>query len=231
MTPEEFRNLTQGLQAIFLSFAAVVGGIWVLLRFGLTRERARAQLDVERARAEAYRLSDVSCQIVVTHEQPFGSPNYLVYVSATLLNHGPHVRVFRCDDFPFHIDRVTISDNDTFFEKVVRLRIEHATSEAALQVRWPVSLTLFPDTPTRLSFHYVLTDPGSYMFSLLLDCEDLEAKSARDREELAKRKRFYDEYMNHPQYCPDPKADRAFQQHAFIGRGQIAAQTDLVPPA
>ena len=48
MTPEDFRNVAQGLQAIFLSFAAIVGGIWVLLRFGLTRERARAQLEVEK---------------------------------------------------------------------------------------------------------------------------------------------------------------------------------------
>src|SRR5206468_824445 len=120
MTPEEFRNIAQGLQAIFLSFAAIVGGIWVLLRFGLTRERAKAQLDVEKARAEAHRLRDVSCEITVSHEQTDRSPRYLVYVDATLFNHGPNVRVFRCDDFPFHIDRVTISDNDTLFEKVAR---------------------------------------------------------------------------------------------------------------
>ena len=115
--------------------------------------------------------------------------------------------------------------NDRFFENVARLRIENATSDATVQIRWPVSLTLFPDTPHNLSFHYTLTEPGSYMFSLVLDSEDLEAKSAHDKEELAKRRKFYDEYKDHPQYLPDPKAELVFQKHAFIGKWQSACNS------
>ena len=217
MTPDEFRAIAQGFQALFLTLAAVVGGIWVLLRFGLTRERARAQLEVENARAEAYRLRDVSCEMVVRCEQVAGSTPYLVYVDATLLNHAANVRVLRCDDFPFHIDRVTIQNNDTYFEKIARLRIEHPTNEMDIQVRWPVSLSLFPDTPCRLSFHYELGEPGSYMFGLLMGAEDVEAKSAFDRKELAKRRTFYETYKDHPQFLPDPKTERVFIKHAFVG--------------
>lgn len=225
MTPGEFRDTAQGLQAIFLSFAAVVGGVWVLLRFGLTRERAKAQLDVENARAEAYRLRDVSCEMAVRCEQGAAPAPYLVYVDATLMNHGSSVRVLRCDDYPFHIDRVTVQNDDTWFDKVVRLRIEHATNETDIQVRWPVSLSLFPDTPCRLSFHYELREPGSYMFSLLMGAEDLEAKSAFDREELAKRRKFYEQYKDHPQFLPDPKTERVFVKHAFIGVAPPAGAT------
>src|SRR5207249_2427931 len=93
--------------------------------------------------------------------------------------------------------------------------------DKTVQARWPVSIALFPDTPRRVSFHYALTEPGSYMFSLVLDSEDLEAKSARDKQELAKRRKFYDEYKDHPQYLPDPKADRVFTKHAFVGEAQV----------
>jgi hypothetical protein len=228
MTPEDFKNIAQGAQAIFLSVASIIGGVWVLLRFGLTRERVRAQLELERNRADTQRLRDISCEMSIRHAQ-IDHARFLVYVDATLTNHGSDLRLFRVDDFPFHINRVTIRDGDTWYDEVVRLRIEGASSERDLQVRWPVTLTVLPDTPCYLSFHYELDSPGSYMFSLVLGSEDLEAKSARDKKELERRRPIYDEYKDHPAYRPDPKAELVFDKHCYIGEEWIDPSVAAAP--
>ena len=47
MTVEEFRNIAQGIQAILLSLAALGGGAWALMKFGITGERIRAKICTE----------------------------------------------------------------------------------------------------------------------------------------------------------------------------------------
>jgi hypothetical protein len=217
MTPEDFKNFAQGFQALFVAFAAIVGGIWVLLRFGITRERARAQLDLERLRVETEGLKGVSCELAVHHEEHEGK--FFVYADATLMNHGSSALVYRCDDGPFHINRVTIRNNDTWFDEVARLNIEEATSNPDMQSTFRVSVALLPNTPVRMSFHYVLDEAGSYMFSLVLERDKFdEGKLARDKQELQKRWEIYKQHKDHPLYRENPKAELVFDKHYFVGR-------------
>lgn len=216
MTPEDFKNIAQGVQALFIAFAAIVGGIWALLRFGITRERARAQLELERLRAETEGLKGVSCELALRHEEHQG--DFFIYADATITNHGSNALVYRCDDRPFHVNRVTIRNDDTWFDEVVRLNIEDATSSPDMQVAFATTLALLPQTPVRLSFHYALKEAGSYMFSLVLERDEFdEGKSVRDKQELQKRWEVYKKHKDHPHYRENPKAELVFNRHYFVG--------------
>lgn len=223
MTPEDFKNVAQGIQAIFIAFAAIAGGIWALLRFGITRERARAQLELEVLRAETERLKGVGCEFDIRHEEYNGT--FLVYADVTLTNYGSNVLVYRCDNKPFHINRVTVQDNDTWFDEVSRLNIEDATPKIEMQVTFATTLALLPDTPVTLSFHYVIQESGSYMFSLVFERDQHEeGTSARDKQELQKQWEVYREHKDNPLYEANPKAQLVFNKHYFVGRKALASR-------
>jgi hypothetical protein len=66
MSPEDFKNIAQGLQAVLIGFTAFSGGIWALFRFGITREFHKAKLELENLQKEAYLLRG-SVVILIFH--------------------------------------------------------------------------------------------------------------------------------------------------------------------
>lgn len=214
MTPEDFKNVAEGVQASLLAIGALVGGVWVLLRFRLTREVQRASIELERMRAEVQRLRGVTGEISVT-SQLTSSQTYYIYMDITLTNLSDHVRVFRVDDFPFHINKVSIEEGDTEFQEIVRLRIEGASMDRETSSRWLTTLTLLPGTPRRLSLFYELENAGNYLFSLVMEADEPVAVSPDDRKEIQRVHAIYDEYRDNPYY--DPRWPFTLEKHSWIG--------------
>jgi len=196
MSPEEFRNIAQGVQAILICFAAVFGGIWAILRFGITKELQKAKLEVENLQAEAYKLGGVTCEIEITHKEYDGK--YYAYADFTLINMASRSATYRCDNFPFHVKKVSEVKGGFDFKEISRQQISDPASDDKAAWRFATSITFLPNTPVRLSFFCELSKPGNYQFCLLLEGTKPEPKLNSDKIEFDKVDQYYQEHKNHP---------------------------------
>ena len=224
MSPGDFKDLAQGVQAILLGMSALLGAVWVLLRFALTREQRRAVLELERIRIEAQRLRGISGDIAIKYVGAFAP--YAVYVDVTLTNLGDRVRVFQTDDYPFRVSRATFIYGEVRYTEVARVQLEGA-SVMGKESDIFTSITLLPQTPRKCSFFCEVNESGSYLFSFLLPDGGPVAISPEDQTELQRTTLILEKYLDNTSgSLPWP-----FQLSQFYWIGAALRDSDLGDPA
>jgi len=215
MTIEEFKDIAQGIQAIIISVAALSGGIWALFRFGAMKEYQRAQLELENLKVESYRLSGVSADVNISH-QKLSNGKYYVSAEFTFLNYGTNVVTYKCDDYPFHLNKVSIVNEKTVFLEIIRLRVESASSDKGTECRWFTGLTFFPMTPVTLSFFYEVEESGNYMLSIMLESDEVKANLREDINALNRKRVLYENHKGHPNYIKKPTNNFGVHKYHLI---------------
>lgn len=215
MSPEDFRNIAQGIQAILISLAALGGALWALFRFSLTKEQQRSRYELEKLRAEAEKSGGVSCDIKISH-QKIDKSRYHVNVEFTLLNHGMSLVTYRCDDFPFHINKISMIEKEVYFTEIARSRIQEASADDDTFARWLTAITIKPGTPKTIALFYELDSPATYNFALLLGSEKFMPKSEEDKECVERANEIYQEHKDHPQYIENMPSMAVFSKYYLV---------------
>lgn len=226
MESVDFKNIAQGAQAIIFALGAILGAIWALLRFGITKEGDRANLEVERLKNEAYKLGGIAKSSTVrAFKQDNG--HYLVQIDFVLENRGVHSERCYYREPPVVVSQITHADGDEVFTEVLRKKILVANHDPNSNATFNVSYVLRPHIPLTLSTSCELAEPGNYMFSLILEKDKPQAVLASDRDVEDSVDKEFESYREHPLFDESKMNFEAVSIHTYHYVGEETINSAL----
>lgn len=166
-SPEDFKNIAQGVQAILISIAAIIGSAWAIVRFRYTREKEKASYEIEKIKRDIQYSRgihiDLSCDF-------YKSDNgYELIVELELKNLGPIVKVYFTEDYPLRLNKIKLNDkNEVEYKEVARTQLITISADGRKLGQFFTSVSLFPNTYNRFNRAFKIKDPGLYALSIVL---------------------------------------------------------------
>ena len=215
MSPEDFKNIAQGLQALLIGFAVIVGGVWAVFRFRATKEKEKSELEFERMRLDAKRQGGIDAELSITHKKISDSEFYL-YCDVVFNNYGMYAETLTSHDYSFRVNKVENSGGTLEFEEVARMHVISSSREKFEKGSFETAFTVRPNTPVRRSLFCVVDSPGNYMVSIEYGCSLPKVLLEEDNDAYAKQIEEYDKYRTHPNYNPEWKWKFSRHKHYHV---------------
>lgn len=153
MTPEDFRNIAAGVQAILVGGAVVFGGIWALYRFFSLREISRARNELEAKERELKHTAILNIGLKTSVTDDIEDLGQFILIDVTADNPGNHPEVIISENSGLSVFPVVRDSNgDLSFDDPV----DNILGDTAL-----ISASIEPKVTEKFSFS-VSVKPGLY---------------------------------------------------------------------
>ncbi|MCL6272542.1 hypothetical protein M3P19_00895 [Muricauda sp. 2012CJ35-5] len=167
LSPEDFKNLAQGIQAILISVVAIIGSAWGILKFKYTREKEKAQHEIDKIKKELQKTQGIKVDIKTEYFK--NTNDYDLIVEIELENPRSTMRVVYTDGHPVLLNRLTSNRKGRYdYKEVAKSGIYSAAPEENYDIQWLSSICLLPNTPTIFHVPFKVEEPGIYAVSLVL---------------------------------------------------------------
>ena len=89
-----FKDLAEGIQAIAIAVAVIIGGIWAVYRFWSLRELGRARIDLERLKKAMTERATINVSLSARPQISPDGKEYYIELAALVSNVGNRTEVF-----------------------------------------------------------------------------------------------------------------------------------------
>ena len=188
MSPEDFKNLAQGLQAIVVGVAVLIGGAWAAYRFWILRSVAKAKEDLEKNQLEQAKLqANISkLQDDLRHRvqgevsmdiELFGDPvdgEAYLHVRHTISNNGNRAEFIDLTKASVKAASVVPNTKGT-------IRIGHIVTGQLLKITGqPISVTLIPRESYTRAYLIPIAVPSVYFVEVRVVLSSASAAVVKD---------------------------------------------------
>lgn len=110
MNAEDFKNIAEAIQAIAVTTALIVGGVWSLFTFRALQSKRKAQLELDEAERRIRGMAVVNVDLQIEPVQSPTPNTHLVHVIATIHNCGSRNTVISFDGYPLLIQELIVDE-------------------------------------------------------------------------------------------------------------------------
>jgi len=176
MDPEKFNTLAQGIQAIAVSIAAIIGVVWGILKIHLSNELKKARLETRKLNKELEKREGIEPEIDVQFGSHLTNGSIPVFLNLTMINKSAEVHVLKWEDlFPITISSLESLPNEYKFRlnPVSRLCYSWGLYKNK-DYYWTIdkTTTFLPYQTRKLSFYWECKRTGIYQASVSFKLSD-----------------------------------------------------------
>ena len=172
--PEAFHHVTQGFQAIVLSAAAAIGGVWAIYTFHAQLQVESAKAQLEKLRRDMLEQANLEIAIDASVLKPPSASERYIIGQLKVRNSGNTNSRLQIPREAIHLARATIEENGTTSLKELSKTQFHLASGFPLD-----SLSIYPGMGATASFALKVSEPGLYLISFSTPRNEREQGVAR----------------------------------------------------
>lgn len=192
MELEKFNTIAQGIQALAVSLAAIVGVVWGIIKLYISKEIKKARLETDRLKKEFEKREGIEAEIDVQLGSTLENGSIPVFLNLTLINKGAEVLVLNWEKlFPMIISSLEPLQNEYEFRLNLVSRLCYSWGcFNDKNYRWTIDKTtsFLPHQTRKLSFYWECKEPGIYQACVSFKLSDNLQKYINDQDE--------DKYIN-----------------------------------
>ncbi|HAI97277.1 MAG: hypothetical protein CL866_06645 [Cycloclasticus sp.] len=185
MTPEDFKNISQGVQAIFIALAAGFGGLWAVFKLYSSKELDKSRAEAVKAKKEIELKQGLEGVIKVELGEASENGNVPVLVEVIIENKSSDTHTLDWDGYPLKIAKLDYDDDEisvnyrcTPISNLQYRSIAPTTAKAYWSAH--TSTTLLPFSSHQMSFYWKCKAEGVYLISVTAPLPNSLAKYKED---------------------------------------------------
>ena len=171
MDYEDFKNLTQGIQAIFFSLAIIVGGMWTVFKLIRSKELDKSRSEALKLRREIERKKGLEGNIKISIGRQLENNYIPVFIEVQIENKSTETHTLDWNKFPLKITEVEIVESNGLSNYVLNpitklpqiFILPHGDN---FYYQENTSVTLLPEAKGLMKFLWNCPSEGIYFASI-----------------------------------------------------------------